>query len=1508
MKANTTAITLFLYSLIFFFTSVDVLGSSKSGGELFDSELSGLSLYSLNFHGMDTLASENELIVSVNPNQEKTYGESDPEFEYNVTGFVSGDDESILTGSLSREEGEDAGEYNITIGNLRADEKYSISFKEASFKINPKKLFVEASEGQTKVYGENDPSLNYTAEGFVRGDDDLILNGGLTRAQGENTGTYAILQGDLKANGNYSIVFKEANFEILPKPLTLTNFRAENRAYDGTTEVDGTGFDDDRMNGDDLEFEYNASFSSPDAGTGKIVNYTDIRIYGGTDRNNYRLVNSEGNSKADIDQREIKLAADPVRIEYGELDPWLEWSITEGSLVEGDEVTGEMYRTGDMNTGKHSIELGTLTAGPNYNLSFQPAIFEITPRELWIVADTSLSKAYGSVDPVLTYQATGFAPGDDAGSLSGELSREEGENAGEYRILQGTLNAGKNYEVRFGDALFEILPKDLVVTAKEGQTKVYGEDDPEFDYTADGFVQGEDYNVFRGRLSRSKGENVGIYGIQPGNLTAGKNYSLSFKGANFEITPRLLTVTVDAGQSKVYGDKDPPLTFTASNFGWNDNERNISGSLSRVSGESAGFYEVFRNNLDAGKNYKIDFNEERFEITYRPLVVTVEAGQSKTYGKKDPRFSYKVEGFVFGDNRSLLRGSLSRPEGEDAGEYPITIGNLATSGDYKIEFKSSVFEILPKRLNVSANRSQYKFVGDDDPNLTYKVKGFEFDDGKEQIKGSLSRKAGEEIGEYQIERGSLDAGINYSVNFSGSTFYILMTPPVATTFTPAANKADIPTSTPIVVELDQPVYEADLSLVTITDANHQSLPADVTIDGENLRIEHNGLEYDTEYEIRIPFGTLRNEDWVANNDIIWNFKTRLLVPPQQVSLSAPNNDQGTVNQIPELSWNGSEMASDYRIQLSNDQNFDQILMDRRDITELSVNANVTLDYYTKYYWRVQASNSAGNSDWSEVRSFTTVAELPELLFPAMQTEGISIAPTFEWTTPYENKDTRLQLSKEDTFGKIEIDTLLREKSLQLTGLDDHQDYYWRVRVESELSNSEWTETGHFLTRKSPSDFDSEMVLEGFLDFGGSSSGDGDISTLDYRLMGLPGNDRHRVEDLFTGSYGTEWKAFIGGPSDKDHYVEYNPGDDRFVFTPGNGFWVLSKQALDLELKINSVETNDQDAYTIDLTPGWNIISNPHRNTVSWEDVKQMNKIQGDLLGYNKYFVSVDSLRPVEGYYYYNDVNKPLTGLEIPFSSLQQRRGGEDNTASTQENISSISDSPNAKIYADFGSEMIFDVEVIYSTSEEKQGRFLKYYPPLEMSRNGMVLIDSTIKNGGLVRKESEYDERGTKYQIELKGDVGSSFSWKADLLDLGNDARILLVNPETQQSWLLADKEKYIATLSETHTTYDMYIGDVHYLKEKQDSMLPVEISLEQNFPNPFNPTTQIRYSIPEQQLVRLEVYDVMGRRVQVIQDGLQQAGWHIVQFDGSNLSSGVYFYRLSTESALKTGRMTMIK
>ena len=86
------------------------------------------------------------------------------------------------------------------------------------------------------------------------------------------------------------------------------------------------------------------------------------------------------------------------------------------------------------------------------------------------------------------------------------------------------------------------------------------------------------------------------------------------------------------------------------------------------------------------------------------------------------------------------------------------------------------------------------------------------------------------------------------------------------------------------------------------------------------------------------------------------------------------------------------------------------------------------------------------------------------------------------------------------------------------------------------------------------------------------------------------------------------------------------------------------------------------------------------------------------------------------------------------------------------------------------------------------------------------------------------------------------------------------------------------------------------------------EFALEQNYPNPFNPTTSIRFSLQSSHVTRLTVYDILGREVAVLVDGMMQAGSHQATFDGSYLSSGVYLVRLQAGDQVRTIRMLLMK
>ncbi|HBN9559179.1 TPA: MBG domain-containing protein, partial [Pseudomonas aeruginosa] len=266
----------------------------------------------------------------------------------------------------------------------------------------------------------------------------------------------------------------------------------------------------------------------------------------------------------------LNVIADARTKVYGDADPALTYQVsglkngdTAGAVLNG----GSLSRVAGENVGVYGINQGGLgLVSANYDLNYQGNNLTITKALLNVIADAK-TKVYGDADPSLTYQVSGLKNGDTAGAVlnGGGLVRVSGENVGNYAIQQGGLGlVSGNYDLAYqGNNL--TITKALLNVIADAKTKVYGDADPSLTYQVSGLKNGDSAgSILTGGLNRAAGENVGVYGINQGDLALNSgNYDLSYQGNNLTITKALLNVIADA-KTKVYGDADPALTYQVS--------------------------------------------------------------------------------------------------------------------------------------------------------------------------------------------------------------------------------------------------------------------------------------------------------------------------------------------------------------------------------------------------------------------------------------------------------------------------------------------------------------------------------------------------------------------------------------------------------------------------------------------------------------------------------------------------------------------------------------------------------------------------------------------------------------------------------------------------------------------------------------------------------------------------------------------------------------------------------
>ena len=828
-----------------------IADTNSSAGQ-YPINLGGLTAanYSLTFSDGTLTVLPHALTVTVQP-KTKIYGAADPVFTVSYAGFVNGESNTVLGGTLafSRAAGENvAGSpYAVTPSGLTST-NYSVTYLNGTITINQAALTI-AADNQTKVYGAADPTLTFTASRFQYTDTQAsVLAGALTRAAGESVvgGPYAITQGTLAANGNYTISFSASALAITPAPLTIAA-QAKSKVY---------GAADPALTFTASGFQFTDTLASVLTGAltrsvGESVAGSPYAITQGTLAANGNYTISFTASALTIAPAPLTIAAQAKTKVYGTTDPALTFTASgfQFADTQASVLTGALTRAaGETVAGSpYAITQGTLAASGNYTISFTASALTITPAALVATANNS-SRLYGAANPGRTGTVSGLQNGDSITASFATVATASSP-VGAYAITATLADPGSrlgNYALTSNNGTLTVTAAALTVLA-DNKTRSFGSANPVFIGTLSGLKNADNITATYSSVATSASP-VGTYPIVPAVVDLDNrvnNYTVTLVNGTLTVTnatTQRTVLVVDANSSPgvlvnvpvvlaARGDEngvafslafDPALLTYQSNTLGSDMASGStltvdtnsaptgalgvqaalspSGTFPAGNGQLAIFTFRVSPAIVGNTNVAVTFaNSPTVQdvrtanaialpatftggnVSVTPFSMTVTADhQSRTYGAANPVLSGTLIGVQPGDNITATFATVASA-GNPVGTYAIIASLLDPDHKltkYSVTTNNGTLTVTPASLTIAA-LPKSKVYGAADPALTFTASGFQSSDTAASVlTGALTRVAGETVtgSPYAITRGTLAADANYTLGFTGNSLAITLAP------------------------------------------------------------------------------------------------------------------------------------------------------------------------------------------------------------------------------------------------------------------------------------------------------------------------------------------------------------------------------------------------------------------------------------------------------------------------------------------------------------------------------------------------------------------------------------------------------------------------------------------------------------------------------------------------------------------------------------------------------------
>lgn len=600
----------------------------------------------------------------------------------------------------------------------------------------------------------------------------------------------------------------------------------------------------------------------------------------------------------------------------------------------------------------------------------------------------------------------------------------------------------------------------------------------------------------------------------------------------------------------------------------------------------------------------------------------------------------------------------------------------------------------------------------------------------------------------------------------------------------------------------------------------------------------------------------------TNGNILATTTGGFPIPPAPV-LTLPVNGAVNVSLTPLLDWDSASGANYYHLQLATDTIYNSPVIDSGNIPLTSLNVpSGLLNNNTLYYWRVRGLNPGATGAWSVNFRFRTIVALPtapNLLLPVNAATNVSLTPFFDWDSTSPADYYTLQASLDTSFTNLQVftDGILHSFLQQTAPLYPNFRYYWRVKATNPAGSGPYSNVFYFNTQTGPP---AAPVL---LYPANGAIGINLTPTLDW------------IDDYSVTSYQTQLSTdslfgttIIDSTGFTASQLTVRPGLLTNVMTY---YWRVRTT--------NSLGTSPWSAtwkfLTLLSAPAVpNLIAPPNNSvdisttpTLDWDSVPFAETYRVQLstdAGFGSFVFNIGGLTASQynvpggalnyNTVYYWRVNATNQAGTSPFSTVFNFR----TVASPPVAAPTLLAPPNGSINLPLNPTL--DWNDVFGSNGYRVLVAVDSFFNTTVIDTSIVPSQVTIPLGILAGS--------TNYYWRVRGfNAGGFGPWSV--------------------TWRFRTGPVGITQLG---------------------TEIPKQFRLYNNYPNPFNPVTKIKFDLPRSAYVTIQVYDLAGRMVSILVNENLSAGVFETSWDASKLASGVYIYRIITPYFTDVKKMVVVK